>query len=128
MNFVFWVLAIVIFRWFVAHVKTEDGTLSLTFEGSILAFIGWNLLYLLSILTIIGWAWVMKFMLRWVCRNVAGTLAFDFVGSGVDILWRTFAMALACIPIIPIPWVMRWYMNWFISQVAVVQPVANRTP
>jgi hypothetical protein len=121
-NLVFWALAVVILRWLVAHVKSPDGTISLTFVGGILPFIGWNILLILSVFTIIGWAWVLKFMLRWICRNVAGTLAFDFVGTGLEILWRVIVLALASMFIIPIPWMMRWYANWLISQLAVVPP------
>ena len=102
-NIVFAALSIQIFRWFVSHVKSQDGALSLTFVGSILAFIGWSVLFFLSAFTIIGWAWVLKFMLRWTCRNVTGTLAFDFVGSGLSILRRSIVTWLACIFIIPIP-------------------------
>jgi hypothetical protein len=121
-NLVFWALTFLILRWFVANVRSQDGTLSLTFEGGMLAFIGWNILVILSFITIIGWAWVLKFMMRWLCRNVAGTLAFDFVGSGLSILWRSIVMPLGFIFIIPIPWVMRWYVSWFIRQVVVVPP------
>jgi hypothetical protein len=124
-NLVFWALSVLIFRWFVANVKSEEGPLSLSFEGGILPFIGWNILLFLSFLTIIGWAWVLKFMLRWICRNVAGTLAFDFVGSGWSILWRSYVLVLVCIFIIPIPWMMRWYVSWFIAEVAVVPPGAR---
>lgn len=115
------VLAIAVFRWFCTHVKSQDGALSLGFQGGFLAFIGWYILFVLSFLTIIGWAWVLKFWVRWFCRNVQGTLAFDFVGSGFSVLWRVVVAYLVCIFIIPIPWMLRWLTSWFISQVS-VQP------
>jgi hypothetical protein len=110
-------------QWFVASVKSEDGRLSIRFAGSLAGYVGWHLLLLVSMITIIGWAWVAKFFLRWICRNVTGNVAFDFVGSGFSILWRSVVFALVCSLIIPIPWMLRWLMNWYASQVIAV-PVA----
>jgi len=120
-----WALAVLILRWFCGHATTEDGRLSLTFDGGIWTYIGWNVLLSLSIVTIIGWAWVLKFMVRWICRNVGGNLAFDFTAPGLAILWRSLLTWLLCVLIIPIPWMLRWYINWFISQIEVVPPGAN---
>jgi len=112
-------LTVLVFRWFCAHLGTEDGTTKLTFEGGIWSYIGWMLVLILSILSIIGWAWVAKAMIRWLCRNVKGTLAFDFTGTGAGILWRSLVVVLACMFIIPIPWMMRWYAAWVVSQIEV---------
>ena len=95
---------------------------SLSFEGGYLPYIGWNILLGLSFITIIGWAWVAKFMMQWICRNVRGTAEFDFTATGLSILWRTLVAVLLTILIIPIPWVMQWYAQWMISQVSVVRP------
>ena len=76
---------------------TEDGTLRLSFEGGYLPYIGWNILLGLSFITIIGWAWVAKFMMQWICRNVRGTAEFDFTATGLSILWRTLVAVLLTI-------------------------------
>ncbi len=114
-----WILGVLLLKWFCAHASTADERLKLSFEGGYLPYIGWNILLALSAITIIGWAWVMKYMLRWICQNVRGTAEFAFTGTGLEILWRTIVVVLLCILIIPIPWVMRWYTQWMLSQVAV---------
>ena len=100
---------------------TEDGSLKLTFEGGYLPYIGWNILLGLSVITIIGSAWVGKYMMKWISRNVRGTTDFDFTATGLAILWRTVVAVLLSILIIPIPWIMRWYARWMFSQVSVVK-------
>jgi hypothetical protein len=115
----------VVFRWLCAKVGSEDGSVKLEFSGGFWGYFGWNLLVFVSLFTIIGWAWVLKFFLRWMCRNVSGSLNFDFVGTGWGILWRTVVFGLAAIFIIPIPWVMRWLSSWFISQVRVEDLAAH---
>jgi hypothetical protein len=115
-----WILGVLLLKWFCAHVSTQDGSLKLSFEGGYLPYIGWNLLLMVSVITIIGWAWVMKFMMQWICRNVRGTASFEFTATGLEILWRTLVVVLLSILIIPIPWMMQWYTRWMISQVSVV--------
>jgi uncharacterized protein DUF4339 len=114
-----WILGVLLLKWVCAHASTADERLKLSFEGGYLPYIGWNILLALSAITIIGWAWVMKYMLRWICQNVRGTAEFAFTGTGLEILWRTIVVVLLCILIIPIPWMMRWYTQWMFSQVAV---------
>jgi GYF domain 2 len=113
-----WILGVLLLKWVCAHASTADGRLRLSFEGGYLPYIGWNILLALSAITIIGWAWVMKYMMRWICQNVRGTAEFGFTGTGLAILWRTIVVVLLSILIIPIPWMMRWYTQWMISQVA----------
>jgi hypothetical protein len=114
-----WILGLLLLKWFCANASTPGGRLKLSFEGGYLPYIGWNILLAVSAITIIGWAWVMKYMLRWICQNVRGTAEFAFTGTGLEILWRTIVVVLLCILIIPIPWMMRWYTHWMLSQVAV---------
>jgi hypothetical protein len=114
-----WILGVLLLKWACAHASTPDERLKLSFEGGYLPYIGWNILLALSAITIIGWAWVMKYMLRWICQNVRGTAEFAFTGTGLEILWRTVVVVLLSILIIPIPWMMRWYTQWMFSQVAV---------
>ncbi len=70
------------------------------------AFIGWQILVVVSFITIIGWAWVSTAWMRWICRNIQGTRReIVFNASGLEVLWRTIVFAIACVFIIPIPWV-----------------------
>jgi hypothetical protein len=117
----FWicVLPYLLLRWVCEKVGAEDGSMKLTFTGSIWGLIGWQLLLLLSEITIIGWAWVLAAQQRWICRNVSGTHRFEFAGTGLEILWRTIVFVLLMYLIIPIPWMMRWYYAWFVSQIRV---------
>jgi hypothetical protein len=115
-----WALTVQVIRWFCAKLGSEDGSVKLAFTGGIWNYIGWSALLYLSFITIIGWAWVFKFMMQWICRNVSGTVRFEFSATGLAILWRSLVLGFLSILIIPIPWLVRWYMAWFISQLHVV--------
>jgi len=109
-------------RWSVANLASNGQKLGLSFSGSLLAYIGWTLLALVSILTIIGWAWVYAAQTRWVCRNILGTRRqVVFNGTGLQILWRMIVATIASIFIIPIPWVWRWLIRWVLSQIELVE-------
>ncbi|UWU77111.1 DUF4339 domain-containing protein [Bradyrhizobium huanghuaihaiense] len=111
------VLYWLLIKWMVANLASNGQPLGLSFTGSVWAYIGWNLLFAISIITIIGWAWVAAAQMRWFCRSIEGTRReIVFKGSGLDILWRGIVAAILCSLIIPIPWVYRWIMNWFASQ------------
>ena len=113
------VVSWVVLRWAVSNFASNGQKIPTTFEGSIWGYIGWQLLLIISFITIIGWAWVITAMLRWICRNVAGTRReIVFNGSGLEVLWRSFVFALLCVLIIPIPWMLRWYGSWYVSQFA----------
>lgn len=111
------VLYWLLIKWMIANLASNGQPLGLSFTGSVWAYIGWNLLFAISIITIIGWAWVAAAQMRWFCRSIEGTRReVIFKGSGLDILWRGIVAAILCSLIIPIPWVYRWIMNWFASQ------------
>jgi hypothetical protein len=113
-------------KWLVANLASGGQPLGLSFSGTVWAFLGWNLLAILSVLTIIGWAWVYAAGTRWFCRNIQGTRrAVIFNGSGLEILWRGIVTVIGCAFIIPIPWVVRWYWQWVASQFAVVPRAAT---
>ncbi|MBC9882645.1 DUF4339 domain-containing protein [Bradyrhizobium sp. INPA01-394B] len=111
----------VVLRWIVANLTSNGERLPLSFQGSAIGYVGWYLLMMISTVTIIGWAWVLAYWMRWICRNTEGTrreIAFN--ASGWQLLWRTIVFSLACSLIIPIPWMLRWYGNWYVSQFALV--------
>ena len=93
-------------RWFIASLASNGHPLGLSFSGSFWAFLGWTILAIVSLITIIGWAWVYSATARWVCGNIQGTRrAVVFNGSGWGYLWRIVLASLAASFIIPIPWV-----------------------
>jgi hypothetical protein len=106
--------------------RSQDGALAIRFVGGFWPYLGWNLLIGLSVITLIGWAWVLPLMLRWMCRNILGTHSFDFVGEGSGILWRVIVLIFGCLFILPIPWLFAWFYNWFVSQF-VVAPAAEQS-
>jgi hypothetical protein len=120
-------LSFVMTRWLSRALRAEDGSLKVSFEGGFWTFFGWSVLFLFAVETVIGWAWILKLMMRWICRQTVGTHEFEFVGSGLSILWRAFVAALGCAFILPIPWMIRWFARWFIAQI-VVTPAAAAAP
>lgn len=112
-------------RWVTANITSEGQPLQLSFEGSPWVYIGWYLLLAVSIITIIGWAWVITAWMRWMCANIAGTRrAISFNASGLEMLWRTLVFSLASVLIIPIPWMIRWYGRWYVSQFSASERLA----
>jgi hypothetical protein len=109
-------------KWFVANISSNGQPLGLGFSGSFWAYLGWTVLTFISVLTIIGWAWVYVAQMRWICRNIQGTRReIIFNGTGLEFLWRAIVMVLACVFIIPIPWMYRWFMQWIGSQTVLVE-------
>jgi hypothetical protein len=118
--FLYWLLL----RWTVANLASNGEKLGLSFSGSFWAYLGWTFLALVSILTIIGWAWVYAAQARWLCRNIQGTRRqVVFNGTGLEYLWRMIVATLASIFIIPIPWVWRWLIRWVLSQIELVERI-----
>ena len=77
-------------RWLASRLTSNGQPLPIAFNGSVLTFIGWQILLVVSFITIIGWAWVATAWMRWICRNVEGTRReIVFKASGLDVLWRT---------------------------------------
>ena len=109
-------------KWFVANIASNGQPLGLSFSGSYWGYLGWNILSALSIITIIGWAWVYTAQMRWMCRHVEGTRReIIFNATGLEFLGRSLVTGLGCIFIVTIPWVMRWFIRWQVSQVALVE-------
>lgn len=103
-------------RWTVNHL--ELGVRRWRFVGTVWGFLGWNFLFYLSILTIIGWAWAAVGLYSWIAEHIhdAGG-KMRFLGAGHQMLWRTIVMVLWCATLLGIPWAVRWFYAWLISQV-----------
>ena len=87
---------------------------------------GWTILAAISVITIIGWAWVYVAWLRWFCRNIQGTRReVLFIGSGLEFLWRAIVAAFVSFFIIPIPWMYRWMSQWLASQTVLAERGAH---
>jgi hypothetical protein len=111
-------------KWLLANIASNGQPLGLSFSGSFWGYLGWNVLAVLSIFTIIGWA-VYTAELRWICRHIEGTRREAvFKASGLEYLWRCVVTAIACSFIIPIPWVIRWMMRWHASQIELIERAA----
>ena len=116
------VLYWLLIKWFVANLSSDGQPLGLRFSGSFWGFLGWSLLAVLSVITIIGWAWVYVAQIRWMCRHIEGTRRdIVFSATGLEFLWRAIVTALPCLLIIPIPWMYRWFARWLMSQAALVE-------
>jgi GYF domain 2 len=112
-------------RYLVANLASNGQPLGLSFSGSFWAYFGWTLLTVISVITIIGWAWVYAAQMRWVCRNIQGTRRpVAFKGTGLQYLWRLIVVAIASAFIVPIPWVFRWIMRWQLSQTELIETTA----
>jgi hypothetical protein len=126
MGIAWFVLYWLFLKWFVANLASDEQRLGLSFSGSIWAYLGWTILAMISIITIIGWAWAYVAWIRWFCRNIQGTeREIHFVGSGLEFLWRSIVAGLASIFIIPIPWVVRWKYQWLASQTVLTEREAQ---
>jgi hypothetical protein len=116
------VLYWLLIKWLVMNLSSNGQPLGLRFSGSFWVFLGYNLLGLIAILTIIGWAWVYVAQVRWMCRHIDGTRReVVFKGTGLEFLWRSIVTLLASIFIIPIPWMYRWMTGWLASQTVLVE-------
>jgi hypothetical protein len=113
-------------RWFIANLASSGQPLELSFSGSVWAYLGWTILAAISVITIIGWAWVYVAWLRWFCRNIQGTRReVIFIGSGLEFLWRALVAVFASLFIIPIPWMYRWMSQWLASQTVLAERGAS---
>ncbi len=111
---------LVIYRWGIAGIRLEKGP-DLRFTGEYPRLLGWNTLVVLSVLTIVGWAWVGTAFLRWFANEIEGAgIRFEFVGSGWGLFWRLFPVYLVALSVTPLialhatyPW-WTFLIMWFI--------------
>jgi hypothetical protein len=109
-------------RWFFSNLSSGGQPLGLSFSGPYWTYLGWNLLGALSMITIVGWAWVYTAQTRWIYRNIEGTRReVVFKATGLEYLWRAIVCIIGFAFIIPIPWVARWMAGWLASQTVLVE-------
>jgi hypothetical protein len=109
---VFWAWLV---KWLIPRLRADDGT-RFGFEGSFIGLAAWTVLFYLGIVSVIGWAWALKNMLRWSAARISGPVAVEFRGAGTEILWRTVLLLLASLPVVTIPWALKTWTSWIVSQ------------
>jgi hypothetical protein len=113
-----------LYKWTCSNVSLSSGT-HLKFNGRPWPYIWWTIFSILSIFTIIGWAWVQAAFLRWQMRNTTSArYRLAFRGSGFAILWRTLLAIAGSLLILPIPWVVAWVYRWVIANIE-AEPFAD---
>ena len=85
-----------------------------------------ELLLVLSFITIIGWAWVLKLMMQWVCKEVRGAPGFEFTATGLSVLWRTLVLDAALRFFDPDSLGPALVRELVFSQISVTDPRASR--
>ena len=104
-----------LFRWMINSLALDGRRLQ--FTASFLKYLGWSILLVASVVTIIGWAWVACGMYRWLAATVEGASGrFKFTAKGHQFLGRTILYILFMLPIVTMPWAMRWFLAWFVEQ------------
>ena len=114
-------LKLPLYRWTIGGLRLTPGG-NPRFVATYPAYLGWSVLFSLSFLTIVGWAWVGVAMARWICRNIeADGYAVEFAGTGWGLLWRGFVWLLGSVCIIPLPWVWRSMYGWGVRNLVLVR-------
>ena len=111
-------------KWLVPRLCAKGDATRLGFEGSFFGLVAWTMLLYVGVVSVIGWAWALKNMLRWIARRISGTVAVEFHGTGFGILGRTLLLLLVSLLIVPIPWALKRWIDWIVSEFA-VEPVGG---
>jgi hypothetical protein len=118
-------ISLTILKWFVYNTKIDPGP-QMSFTGSYLSLLGRYLLVFALVYTIVGWAWGLAAMYRWIAENVKGRgLRFEFHGKGHEILWRVLATVLGSVVIVTIPFLAIWLSRWLIQNVTMTHVEEN---
>ena len=113
-----------ILRWLVSSIRLSSGP-PLEFDGDYAGYLGYHFLIALSVLTIIGWAWVLAGYSQWLAEHTRGKdIAIRFQGTGWEILWRTVLAVLGSLLIVTIPWMWTWWTRWVVSCVTMTREAA----
>ena len=131
---------LVVYRWIAAGVRLRDGP-DLQFTGGYFPLFAWNLLITVSVISIIGWAWVSTAYFRWIARRIEGdAVGFEFEGSGWGLLWRmlvVYGLPAACIVtlalngitlawswLVATPWILLTsilVIGWYVSNTVMIK-------
>jgi hypothetical protein len=108
-----------IIRWFVAHVEFDSGE-RFRFEGGYGALLAWDVWIGLLVITVIGWAWGLAGMYRWMAESTQSAKStLRFYGKGHQTLWRTVVAVLLSILIVPLPFACLWYTQWLVKNTTI---------
>lgn len=114
-------LWVAVLKWIFRNVILGCGT-TLDFTGTYLQYLGWSVLVGLSFVTIVGWAWAILGMTRWLLDNVNSPgNRLVFYGTGGELLWRGFLLVIVSIVTLGIgfPWMFVWVCRWGASKLYV---------
>lgn len=112
-------------KWFFYNLKISPGP-ALQFSGSYLSLLGRSLLVALLAFTIVGWAWGVAVLYRWMAESVKGRgMRFEFHGQWHEILWRALVTTLGGLPIVTIPFLKIWLMRWLAQNVTMTRVEEN---
>ena len=130
-------------RWAIDGIELTNGP-DFRFTGRYLPLVGWTLFFIVSAITVIGWAWVATAFLRWFAGNIEGDgVGFEFVGSGWGFLWRALAFLVVLISLTylfieslsPVPlilafiwglWVSVWLLKWVMRNVVLFKLASSQ--
>lgn len=108
-----------LYKWVCANVVATNGS-RLEFVGRPWPYVGWILLQILSIFTIVGWAWVQTAFLRWqLKRTCTSRICLGFNGSGFGLLWRTVGVSAASVFLLPLPWMVAYMYGWLVRNIEI---------
>ena len=106
-------------RYCVKNLCLPDGT-KLEVNVPLGKYIGIQLVGILSLVTVIGWAWWGVWYMKWLARRIsAPNVSFRFSGTDLQCLWRVTAALVASAPLVTIPWTYAWLVRWFVSSVEI---------
>jgi hypothetical protein len=116
-------IVLMLLKWFVHNLRLSPGP-QLTFTGSFIGLLGWYVALFVSLITVVGWAWVAVAMYQWMARNIKGDgIAIEFRASGFEFLWRALATALGSFLIVTIPFLALWFARWLIGNIVLLRGV-----
>ncbi|KHK03176.1 hypothetical protein [Desulfovibrio sp. TomC] len=117
-------LKLPIYRWFIENIRLTPGGRP-RFTATYAGYVGWLSLLLLSLVTVVGWAWAAVAMQRWFCRHIESeAYVVSFTGTGWGLLWRSLFWLVGMVLLLPLPWVFRSIYGWWAGNLVVTHTAA----